>query len=259
MTTSVIGLSIDCGDPVALAGFWSRVLGRPVNPGADAENAAIDATDSASGPRLAFHKVPDSKTVKNRLHLDLRSDEFPAERQRLIGLGATPINDIEKPTVRWTTFADPEGNEFDLVAAVPAYVPSSSARVRDWVARYESTGGADGGELAGLPVIILTTTGARSGSVRKTPIMRVEWDGVYAAIASYAGNQRNPQWYYNLLAYPEVELRDGTEVRRVRARELSGAEKQRWWDIADALNPSYAKYRASARRDIPVLALEPAG
>ena len=127
------------------------------------------------------------------------------------------------------------------------------------MARYESTGGADGGELAGLPVIILTTTGARSGSVRKTPIMRVEWDGVYAAIASYAGNQRNPQWYYNLLAHPEAELRDGTEVRRVRARELSGAEKQRWWDIADALNPSYAKYRASAGRDIPVLALEPPG
>lgn len=262
MTTSVIGLSVDCADPIALATFWSAVLGRPVNPGADAGNAAVDATDPASGPRLAFHRVPESKTVKNRLHLDLRTDEFQAESKRLIGLGAAPIREIEKPNARWTTFTDPEGNEFDLVAAQPAvpgpseYVPSPSERVRDQVARYEATGGADGGEEGGLPVVILTTTGARSGAIRKTPIMRVEHDGVYAAIASYVGNPANPQWYYNLLAHPEAELRDGTVVLSVRARELSGAEKQRWWDIADALNPNYARYRADAHRDIPVLALD---
>lgn len=138
-----------------------------------------------------------------------------------------------------------------------AYEPSPSERVRDQVARYEATGGADGGELDGLPVVILTTSGARSGVVRKTPIMRVEQGGVYAAIASYAGNPRNPQWYYNLLAHPEAQLQDGTAVRQVRARELSGPEKQRWWAVADALNPNYARYRASAGRDIPVLALEP--
>jgi predicted enzyme related to lactoylglutathione lyase len=119
MTTSVIGLSIDCADPAALAGFWSAALGRPVNPGADAENAAIDATEAASGPRLTFHRVPEPKTVKNRLHLDLRTDQFEAERARLTGLGAMAIRDIEKPAARWTTFADPEGNEFDLVAASP--------------------------------------------------------------------------------------------------------------------------------------------
>ncbi len=262
MTTSVIGLSIDCANPAALAGFWSEVLGRPVNPGADADSAAIDAAGPADGPRLAFHKVPEPKTVKNRLHLDLHTDQLERESKRLIALGATPIRDVEKPTARWTTFTDPEGNEFDLVAApLPApgdYVPSPSERVRDQVARYEASGGADGGELNGLPVIILTTTGARSGSLRKTPVMRVERDGVYAAIASYAGNPRNPQWYYNLLAHPEAEVRDGAEVRRVRARELSGAEKQRWWELADALNPNYARYRASSGRDIPVLALEPA-
>ena len=264
MTMSVIGLSIDCADPVALAGFWAEVLGRPVNPGGDAESAAIDAAAPASGPRLAFHKVPEPKTVKNRLHLDLLTDQFEAESKRLIDLGATPLADIEKPTARWTTFADPEGNEFDLVAAQPPaarpgeYTASPSQRVRDQVERYEATDGADGGEQGGLPVVILTTTGARSGALRKTPIMRVERDGVYAAIASYAGNPHNPQWYYNLLAHPEAELRDGTQVRRVRARELSGAEKQRWWDIADALNPNYARYRASAGRDIPVLALDPA-
>jgi F420H(2)-dependent quinone reductase len=142
--------------------------------------------------------------------------------------------------------------------AEPAYAPSPSERVRDQVARYEATGGADGGELGGLPVIILTTTGARSGKTRKTPVMRVERDGVYAAIASYAGKPDNPQWYYNLLAHPDAVLQDGPRVHRVRARELTGEEKQRWWDIADALNPNYARYRATAGRDIPILALEPA-
>lgn len=138
------------------------------------------------------------------------------------------------------------------------YVPSPSERVRDQVARYEATGGADGGELGGLPVIILTTTGARSGKIRKNPVMRVKRNGTYAAIASYAGNPVNPQWYYNLLAHPDATIQDGRSVLRVRARELSGREKQAWWDLADALNPNYAKYRATANRDIPVLALEPA-
>jgi predicted enzyme related to lactoylglutathione lyase len=123
MTTSVIGLSIDCADPVAVASFWSEVLGRPVNPGADAGHAAIEATDPASGPRLSFQKVPEPKTVKNRLHLDLRTDRFEAESKRVIGLGATRVRDIEKSAARWTTFADPEGNEFDLIAAQP---PASS-------------------------------------------------------------------------------------------------------------------------------------
>ena len=120
MTTSVIGLSIDCADAAALAAFWSEALGRPVNPGADAEHAAIDATDPASGPRLSFQKVPEPKTIKNRLHLDLRTDRFKAESDRLSGLGATAIRSFERPTIRWTTFADPEGNEFDLVTAQPA-------------------------------------------------------------------------------------------------------------------------------------------
>jgi F420H(2)-dependent quinone reductase len=138
------------------------------------------------------------------------------------------------------------------------YVPSPSERVRDQVARYEATGGAEGGELGGLPVIILTTTGARSGNTRKNPVMRVERDGVYAAIASYAGKPEHPQWYYNLLAQPYATVQDGAQVRRVRAREVYDEEKQGWWAVADALNPNYARYRASAGRDIPILALEPA-
>jgi deazaflavin-dependent oxidoreductase (nitroreductase family) len=88
--------------------------------------------------------------------------------------------------------------------------------------------------------------------------MRVEQDGVYAAIASYAGNPENPRWYYNLLAHPYATVQDGPEIRRVRAREVFDEEKQGWWAVADALNPNYARYRATAGRDIPILALEPA-
>jgi deazaflavin-dependent oxidoreductase (nitroreductase family) len=139
------------------------------------------------------------------------------------------------------------------------YVPSPSDRVRDQVALYESTAGAEGATLDGRPVIILTTTGARSGSTRKNPIMRVEQDGVYIAIASAAGSPHDPQWYRNLLAHPDVQIQDGAEVRQVRAREVFGAEKDRWWAVADALNPAYARYRAAAGREIPVLALESAG
>ena len=119
MTTSVTSLSIDAADAAALAAFWSEVLDRPVSPGATAESAAIDATDPASGPKLFFWKVPEPKSVKNRLHLDLWTDEFEAESKRLTALGATSVANFELPAIRWTTFADVEGNEFDLVASVP--------------------------------------------------------------------------------------------------------------------------------------------
>jgi catechol 2,3-dioxygenase-like lactoylglutathione lyase family enzyme len=116
MSNSVIGLSIDCADAAKLAQFWADVLGREVNPRPTAEFAAVDATDSTQGPRLAFHQVPEVKTVKNRLHLDMISSEFAAETDRLLSLGATRVNDVEQGGARWTTFLDPEGNEFDLVA-----------------------------------------------------------------------------------------------------------------------------------------------
>jgi len=116
MSNSVIGLSIDCSDAAKLARFWADVLGRTVNPEPTAEFAAIDATDPSHGPRLAFHQVPEGKTIKNRLHLDLISSEFAAETERLLSLGATRVTDASKGAARWTTFRDPEGNEFDLVA-----------------------------------------------------------------------------------------------------------------------------------------------
>ncbi|MDQ1465143.1 MAG: hypothetical protein QOC73_2084 [Actinomycetota bacterium] len=115
-TSSVFGLSVDCGDAAVVATFWSAVLGRPVNQGSTEQDAAIDATDPAKGPRLAFHKVPEGKTVKNRLHLDLITGDHDAERERLLGLGATVVNDVVADSARWTTLADVEGNEFDLIA-----------------------------------------------------------------------------------------------------------------------------------------------
>jgi hypothetical protein len=117
---SVAALTIDCADPAALADFWGEALGRPVSPGAVAGDTAVDAPDPASGPRMLLHNVPEPKGM----HLVLLTDRYDEEIGRLTGLGARPLNEIKLPAVRlggdsyvvWqTTFADPEGNEFDLV------------------------------------------------------------------------------------------------------------------------------------------------
>lgn len=111
MTNTVYGLSIDAADAEKLAHFWAQALGQDIAEGASTEFATIGST-----PRLSFHQVPEPKTVKNRLHLDLVSSTFDAESQRLLALGATRIRDVEAGSAHWTTFADPEGNEFDLIA-----------------------------------------------------------------------------------------------------------------------------------------------
>ena len=108
-------LNIDCADPAALAEFWGTVLGRPVSPGAVAGDMAVDATDPAKGPRLIFHEVSEPEAVKNRLRPILLTGHHDEETERLTGLGAKPVNDIKFPGARWTTFTDPEGNEFDLL------------------------------------------------------------------------------------------------------------------------------------------------
>ncbi|MFJ1458092.1 nitroreductase family deazaflavin-dependent oxidoreductase [Nocardia sp. N2S4-5] len=131
-------------------------------------------------------------------------------------------------------------------------------RVRAQVDRYEETGGREGGTLDGRPVIILTTRGARTGRLRKNPVMRIRNGGTYVAVASNGGATTNPSWYYNLLAHPEVSVQDGTSTHRLRAREVHGAEKRRWWTVADAAWPHFAQFRAEAgTREIPVLVLEP--
>ncbi|MEV4338992.1 nitroreductase family deazaflavin-dependent oxidoreductase [Streptomyces sp. NPDC049590] len=139
------------------------------------------------------------------------------------------------------------------------YEPSPEQWVRDQVELYESSGGTKGTTLrdTGLPVIVLTTRGAKSGKLRKTPLMRVEHEGRYAVVASLGGAPKHPVWYYNVKADPHVELQDGPVKRDMRAREVTGAEKADWWERAVAAYPSYADYQEKTSREIPVFVLEP--
>jgi deazaflavin-dependent oxidoreductase (nitroreductase family) len=137
------------------------------------------------------------------------------------------------------------------------YVPSPSKWVRDQVEEYEGSGGTAGTTMREMPVIIVTTIGARSGKVRKVPLMRVEHDGEYAAVASMGGAPKNPVWYHNLVANPQVEVRDGTLVQKMTAREVKGTEKAIWWERCVAAFPDYADYQAKTERQIPVFVLTP--
>ncbi|MCU1492465.1 MAG: deazaflavin-dependent nitroreductase family protein [Acidimicrobiaceae bacterium] len=137
------------------------------------------------------------------------------------------------------------------------YAPSPSERVRAQVALYEANGGSEGGTLEGRPVVILTTIGAQSGQIRKTPVIRIEHSVTYVAVASAAGAPRNPSWCHNLVAHPDVGVQDGSTIHALRAREVFGDEKARWWRVAEAGWPHFPEYRAKAGREIPVLLLEP--
>jgi deazaflavin-dependent oxidoreductase (nitroreductase family) len=145
-------------------------------------------------------------------------------------------------------------NPQDLAAE---YVPSTRERVRNQVSSYEATDGREGGTPEGRPVVILTTTGATSGKVRKTPVMRIERDGTYVAVASFGGAPNHPAWYRNLIAKPEVRLQDGAHVHHLRAREVFGEEKAEAWELADSRWPHFPEYRAKTEREIPILLLEP--
>jgi deazaflavin-dependent oxidoreductase (nitroreductase family) len=138
------------------------------------------------------------------------------------------------------------------------YAPSTSDWARKQAEAYEASGGADAATLrdTGLPIIVLTTLGAKSGKLRKTALMRVEHDGVYAVVASRGGAPEHPQWYWNLVAHPEVELQDGAEKHDYRAREVVGDEKALWWERSVAAYPPYAEYQTRTTRQIPVFVLE---
>jgi deazaflavin-dependent oxidoreductase (nitroreductase family) len=140
------------------------------------------------------------------------------------------------------------------------YEPSPQGWVRDQVEEYESSGGTRGTTLrdTGLPVVIITNRGARSGKVRKTPLMRVEHGGRYAAVASQGGAPEHPRWYYNFRANPRVQLQDGPVKRDMTAREVTGAERDEWWERAVAAYPPYAEYQQNTSREIPVFVLGPA-
>jgi F420H(2)-dependent quinone reductase len=137
------------------------------------------------------------------------------------------------------------------------YEPSPDKRSREQVELYESSDGASGNTLRGKPVIILTTRGAKSGKIRKTPLMRVEHEGRYAVVASDGGAPVHPTWYHNLVAEPHVELQDGPVRQDMTARELTGDEKATWWERAVAAWPDYAAYQQRTDRQIPVFVLEP--
>ncbi|MGC5036534.1 nitroreductase family deazaflavin-dependent oxidoreductase [Streptomyces sp. DT190] len=139
------------------------------------------------------------------------------------------------------------------------YEPSPTEWVRRQVELYESSGGTQGTTLQGttLPVVVLTTRGARSGKLRKTPVMRVEHEGRYAAVASLGGAPKHPVWYFNLKADPRAELQDGPVRQDMTAREVTGAEKAQWWERAVAAYPAYADYQRKTDREIPVFVLEP--
>lgn len=140
---------------------------------------------------------------------------------------------------------------------VGEYAPSPVDRSREQVELFESSGGREGNTLAGVPIVVVTTVGARSGKLRKTPLMRVEHEGRYAVVASMGGAPKHPLWYHNVVANPRVELQDGAVKREYVARELHGDERAEWWERAVAVWPDYARYQERTSRVIPVILLEP--
>jgi deazaflavin-dependent oxidoreductase (nitroreductase family) len=137
------------------------------------------------------------------------------------------------------------------------YEPSPQEWVRNQVEEYESSGGTSGVTLQGVPVVVITSVGASSGKLRKNPVMRVEHDGSYVAVASKGGAPDHPAWYHNLKAHPLVEVQDQSAKGDYRVRELTGPERDAWWDRAVAVWPDYANYQTKTTREIPLLLLEP--
>ena len=144
------------------------------------------------------------------------------------------------------------------MALTGTYVPSKADWVREQVEAYEASGGEEANTLrdTGYPIVVITSVGAKSGNLRKNPVMRVERDGAYLAVASIGGAPDNPQWYHNLVAHPEVELQDGPEPHLYKARLLEGEERADWWEHAVATWPTYASYQKRTDREIPLFLLE---
>jgi deazaflavin-dependent oxidoreductase (nitroreductase family) len=144
------------------------------------------------------------------------------------------------------------------MSLVGEYQPSPEQWVRDQVEAYEASGGTEGTTLRGVPVVVVTSVGAKSGKLRKNPVMRVEHDGKYALVASKGGAPSHPTWYHNLVAHPRVELQDGPDRREYTVRVAEGAERAQWWERAVAVWPDYADYQTRTDREIPVFIAEPA-
>lgn len=147
----------------------------------------------------------------------------------------------------------------DIKRRRESYQPSALDWVRDHVDQIMRTGTTDSVTMKNRPTVLMTYRGIRTGKIRKTPVMRVEHEGQYAAVASKGGEPTNPDWYRSVLAEPLVELQDGTITREYRAREATGAEKTTWWQRAVDAFPDYASYQRNTDREIPLLILEPTG
>jgi F420H(2)-dependent quinone reductase len=137
------------------------------------------------------------------------------------------------------------------------YAPSSAEWVRNQVEEIESSGGTSGTVLRGVPVIVVTSMGSASGKLRKNPVMRVEHEGKYAAVASKGGAPEHPSWYRNLVEHPLVEVQDGPAKGDYTARQLEGDERAAWWERAAGVWPDYDSYQENTDREIPVFVLEP--
>ena len=137
------------------------------------------------------------------------------------------------------------------------YAPGALDWSRKQADLIESSGGTEGTEMRGMRVIVVTSVGNKSGKLRKTPLMRVEHDGRYAAVASLGGAPKHPVWYYNLIAEPHVEVQDGPVKQDMAAREVFGEEKSEWWARAVEAYPDYADYQQKTDRIIPLFVLEP--
>ncbi|MDO9356833.1 MAG: nitroreductase family deazaflavin-dependent oxidoreductase [Solirubrobacteraceae bacterium] len=135
------------------------------------------------------------------------------------------------------------------------YEPSASEWAREQAETYEATNGAEQGEHRGVPVVVVTSVGAKSGNLRKHPVMRVEHDGEYAVIASKGGADQHPAWFNNLVAHPHVELQDRAERHDYIATIVEGDDRATWWERAVAVWPDYADYQAKTDREIPVFVL----
>ena len=139
------------------------------------------------------------------------------------------------------------------------YAPSPWDWSRENAEQYMNSGGTQGTTMKGMPVVLLTTVGAKTGKLRKTPLMRVEHEGQYAIVASLGGAPKHPVWYHNVTKNPRVELQDGTVSGDYDAREVFGDEKAQWWERAVAAYPDYADYQKKTNRQIPVFVLTPVG
>ncbi|MDE9364433.1 nitroreductase family deazaflavin-dependent oxidoreductase [Luteipulveratus sp. YIM 133132] len=139
------------------------------------------------------------------------------------------------------------------------YAEEKTSWVAKQLATIDQTGTTESVDVMGRPVTVFTMRGAKSGKLRRVPLMRVEHDGVYAVVASKGGAPEHPAWYHNIKAHPEVEVFDGTERHDGVAREISGAERDEWWERAVAAYPPYAEYQTKTDRLIPVFLVEPVG